>query len=380
MNIEYQKKLITLLTIFLLCISFSIIPVDGKTGQQKYIYQLSSTTDGYIDITVEEVWEMCISSSNGITLPIDVRSGVEWLDSRIDTPYPEYSRHYPISSLQTESGLQNFLEEYNGKDVIMYCKSGGRSSSAAQILVDHNFNGTIYNMLGGITAWKNAGLPIKEGNTLPNQPSIPAGPTICSIGRACTFETSASDPDNDVVRYGWDMNSDKNVDVWTEYAISGEIIQISYIWNEPGIYNISVLSEDIVGSQSTFSEVRTITASSPPSDPSIDGPAQIKNGVEQTYSFSSIDLDEDELFYLIEWGDGGSTDWLGPQEQGIPFEVSHTWEEQQTYQIKAKAKDINDLESDWSILEISVPKQYENQKQYLEALFHHFKWIISVLF
>ena len=34
----------------------------------------------------------------------------------------------------------------------MYCKSGGRSRTASETLAQHDFS--VYNMLGGINAWK----------------------------------------------------------------------------------------------------------------------------------------------------------------------------------------------------------------------------------
>src|SRR6056297_2669117 len=42
----------------------------------------------------------------------------------------------------------------------------------------------------------------------------------------------------------------------------------------------------------------------PPEPPTITGPQQIKINTEETFTFSATDLDEDDLYYLIEWGDG----------------------------------------------------------------------------
>jgi len=124
---------------------------------------MSITVDGYTDISVQEAWDMLNdpSPSNGLQIPIDVRTDSEWKNERIDTPYPEDPRHYCLSDLQNENGLQEFISLYNESEVILSCKSGGRSASAAIILVNSEFNGTIYNMVGGITAWKGAGLPTK---------------------------------------------------------------------------------------------------------------------------------------------------------------------------------------------------------------------------
>ena len=47
------------------------------------------------------------------------------------------------------------------KAVYVYCRSGGRSSNAAQILKDLGFK-EIYNLNGGITAWQANGFETKK--------------------------------------------------------------------------------------------------------------------------------------------------------------------------------------------------------------------------
>ncbi len=48
---------------------------------------------------------------------------------------------------------------HENHEIIVYCKSGGRSVTASGILDSHGFT-KVYNMLGGITAWQNAGYPV----------------------------------------------------------------------------------------------------------------------------------------------------------------------------------------------------------------------------
>ncbi|PJA06882.1 MAG: thioredoxin [Flavobacteriales bacterium CG_4_10_14_0_2_um_filter_32_8] len=45
------------------------------------------------------------------------------------------------------------------KPIYVYCKSGGRSSQAAELLKNNGFK-KIYNLKGGITGWENSGFPI----------------------------------------------------------------------------------------------------------------------------------------------------------------------------------------------------------------------------
>ena len=51
-----------------------------------------------------------------------------------------------------------------------------------------------------------------------------------------------------------------------------------------------------------------------------------------------------------------SLQWTGFNSSGDVFTRSHIWDEKDTYIIRAKAKDSNGAESDWTTLEISMPK------------------------
>jgi len=49
-------------------------------------------------------------------------------------------------------GKSRIDELDNSKTIIVYCKSGGGSRTASETLAQHDFS--VYNMLGGINAWK----------------------------------------------------------------------------------------------------------------------------------------------------------------------------------------------------------------------------------
>ena len=44
------------------------------------------------------------------------------------------------------------LDKYRNKKIIVYCRSGNRSKTAARILNENGFNA--YNMIGGMNGWK----------------------------------------------------------------------------------------------------------------------------------------------------------------------------------------------------------------------------------
>jgi len=48
-----------------------------------------------------------------------------------------------------------------GREIICVCASGNRSSSAARILAKEGF--TVFDMQGGMHAWRHAKLPVQKG-------------------------------------------------------------------------------------------------------------------------------------------------------------------------------------------------------------------------
>ncbi len=86
---------------------------------------------------------------------IDVRETYEHAQERIDN-----SLNWPLSSLSADhvAKLQAFSDE--GKEIILYCRSGRRSVVAATQLKQWGFEKTIADIKGGIIAWKAQGLPV----------------------------------------------------------------------------------------------------------------------------------------------------------------------------------------------------------------------------
>jgi len=86
----------------------------------------------------------------------------------------------------------------------------------------------------------------------------------------------------------------------------------------------------------------------PPDPPAIDGPAAGKPEKEYEYTAITTDPEGDQIFYLFDWGDGTSTEWLGPYNSGEPVVASHAWSEVGNYEIKVRAKDVEEAGSKWS--------------------------------
>ena len=76
------------------------------------------------------------------------------------------------------------------------------------------------------------------------------------------------------------------------------------------------------------------------------------------YISTPQDPDGDHIYYLIDWGDGTSSGWIGPYEPGETVCISHVWSDEGTYQIKAKAKD-QDGESKCAVYSLTLLSDFK---------------------
>lgn len=87
----------------------------------------------------------------------------------------------------------------------------------------------------------------------PTKPSRPSGPVYGEVGVSYNYSTSTTDPNGDMVRYGWDWNGDKEIDEWTSFHQSGATVTKSHTWQQMGIHIVRVRAEDAIGTQSEWS-------------------------------------------------------------------------------------------------------------------------------
>ncbi len=87
----------------------------------------------------------------------------------------------------------------------------------------------------------------------------------------------------------------------------------------------------------------------PPDNPEKpNGPTSGNTMIDYTFSTMTSDPENEDIFYMWDWGDGNFSEWLGPYSSGETVEVENSWDEDGTYQIQVKAKDINNGESGYS--------------------------------
>ena len=158
-----------------------------------------------------------------------------------------------------------------------------------------------------------------------------------------------------LVHSGWTWGSDHN-SFW-DYSYSALFYQeyeFSHYYHSPQdtIENLNITYEMkttrlIVATLASLAQINSLN--SPPSTPIIQGPHYGKIGVEYTFSIGPItDPEEDQMFILLEWGDGTQSDWIGPFASGQVITATHSWSEPGIYQLRIRAKDSVGAYSAWS--------------------------------
>ena len=161
-----------------------------------------------------------------------------------------------------------------------------------------------------------------------------------------TFDGSSSyDLDGEIISYEWDFGDGKTG--------AGKVVYHKYCYI--GTYHVTLTITDNDGYQESISKyVEVINANILPSI-EIDGPNRGRPGVEYEYEIIITDLDGDDVYIWIDWGDGAYEEWIGPYDSGDQVNISHAWADEGIFVIKAKVKD-DCSESDWSEFEIEIPR------------------------
>ncbi len=107
-----------------------------------------------------------MNSKNALVL--DVREPDEYAAGTITG-----SRNIPLSAIAQRAGE---LSKHKAKPVVVICQSGQRSAKATGQLQKEGFT-EVYNLSGGINAWKQAGLPLVQ----PGAPSAAASPKVAKL-------------------------------------------------------------------------------------------------------------------------------------------------------------------------------------------------------
>jgi len=140
------------------------------------------------------------------------------------------------------------------------------------------------------------------------------------------------------------------------------------------IYNITIStihSDDENPDNNIKVKQVSTSENKPPVIPTIKGPTSGKINEEHEFTVTTTTPDGSDVWYLIDWGDGSDSGWLGPYSSDTGVTEGHTWTAEADVTIRAKAKNEGDTESDWATLPFSAPKNKTFSTPFLNFLENH---------
>jgi rhodanese-related sulfurtransferase len=110
-------------------------------------------------IDVKEAKKML---EEGNVFVLDVRTPAEFKSAHIKGATLIPVTNVLGSNLSSDSLLEARINEVpQDKKILVYCRTGQRSSAASKMLINSGHL-HVYNILGGINAWRDAGYPVES--------------------------------------------------------------------------------------------------------------------------------------------------------------------------------------------------------------------------
>jgi hypothetical protein len=190
-------------------------------------------------------------------------------------------------------------------------------------------------------------------NYPPTTPSTPVGPAQGAVNVPYYFSTRSFDHENDDIRYQFYWGDGTRSD-WGGYVVSGAFDSAVKSWTRPGTYSVRARARDKAGEISDSSEPHTINVllSLPNRSPRVpdvpSGPDTAAIDLVRTFSTSGTDPDGDDVSFRFDWGDGSTSGWSALRPSGSAVSDTHAWHAAGTFPVRAMARDIKGLVSDWS--------------------------------
>ena len=178
---------------------------------------------------------------------------------------------------------------------------------------------------------------VDDGNTAPETPVKPSGPTFVEIGLEYLYMSSTVDVDGDRIRFRFDWG-DENYSDWSEFVASNTPVLTSHSWTIISTYEVKVIAQDENGLNSSWSRPLNVNVSKAvlgevPPVANFDIPSNVS--VNQTIVFNaSSSFDEDGVIvsYYWDFGDGENDSGVSP---------SHVYKDSGKYNVTLVVTDNN---------------------------------------
>jgi hypothetical protein len=323
------------------CSNYELFEIDPDTGEQEYI--------GNFNIGFSMIEIAC--DANGDMYGWDVKFSGESYLYKIEKDSGEASIVGVMGITLCYAQDGDFCKECD----TLFLSAYVYSPENGNFLIECDKNTGECEILGGLNNYEGFFvIPFSDTNILPIA-EFNWTPEVPQPSEEITFNASEScDPDGYIKLYEWDWNNDG---IFDEKNYTSPIAK--HIFSEEGYYPVTLRVHDYNFTNSSVSKTVRV-GNKPPESPIITGPTKGKAGENYNYTFVSTDPDGDNITYYIGWGDKEILYIYGPYPSGEPITLPYNWSEKGKFTIQCKARDIYDAESNWTYLEVTMPRSYNS--------------------
>jgi hypothetical protein len=356
---------------------------QGLLGSGAYAAEASSQDWNIVGVLNCDMISYAITANDGNNLIVFEDTASEWLytyTNDINTEYSDYIHLTLDHGGYTWGSDHNSFWDY-GYDALFYFEY-------TETPYYHKATDTMAH-INATYAVKNIRLilatlaELSEAGFLSNPPAKPVltGPTMGVLNEIYTYTVVTTEPDGEDVYYYFEWGDGTNSGWFGPYA-SGVPATAQKSWSIEAVYIVQAKAKDINQVSSEWSDALSVSIidDDAPNTPTIDGQKRGKVGTNYTFTFATVDINGDQVYYKIDWGDGQVDEWVGPYNSGAVVEITHVWNEKGTYTVMAKAKDVYGIESGWGSMSIVMPTEYTfSFNVFLQHLFERFPNVFPIL-
>lgn len=122
------------------------------------------------------------------------------------------------------------------------------------------------------------------------------------------------------------------------------VAELDIVVGEPDEITITVTAHNYL----PYTSQVMVGSSFPPDPPALQGPTNGRPNKEYSFTAQTTDPEGSQILYLFNWGDGTTSDWIGPVNSGESVTTTHAFPEVGDYEVKVRAKDIDEATGYWS--------------------------------
>jgi hypothetical protein len=216
-----------------------------------------------------------------------------------------------------------------------------------------------------------------DENQPPDKPIV-SGPIDGEPNIEYEYTIEITDADGDDM-YLW-IDWGDETQGWLGPYTSGSVHNIMHTWEDPGVFEVRAKTRDVNYEESQWSDSLIVSIGNlAPNKPEINGPPSGLIDSDIEFTFVATDPNNDQLLYYIDWGDGNTEEWIGPYNSGEEVVLTHSWNEEKRFSVKAKVKDPDGLETGWTYHNINIPRTRFTHNIYIAKIFERFSVLYQIL-